>query len=169
MTKKDELSQHLVRGTPSRVAPIVRDRNSRLRVRVTHFDYPETAETQQQFADECDMNKIVDRANRGIAPRYQAQGVPQYGDFSNVPDLPTAYAQIQRAEEAFMRLPAQLRLELGNDPARISQLTQDQIKRFGLGKPTTPSQPTPPEASQPDPAPEKTSKAEPKKSVKTDP
>lgn len=115
---------------------------------------PESAATQQQFKDECDMNRIVANAQRGIAPKYLARGVPRFGDFSEIPDLTTAYAQIKAAEEAFAELPAALRLELGNDPKRIDELTQDQAKRFNLLKEDkTPQAPAAPTPSPAEPAP----------------
>lgn len=110
----------------------VRTRWDRVRRTVVLADAPEKALTQQQFKDECDMNRIVRNAARGIAPRYYAQGQPHYGDFTNVVDLTEAYNVVARAEEAFMTLPAKLRAELGNDPARINEITRDQAARHGL-------------------------------------
>ena len=122
------------------IDPIIRNRNDRMKVTVELAeDVPEKSLTQQQFKDECDMNRIVQNAARGIAPRFMQRGVPQFGDFSEVPSLTDAYDVISRAEEAFMNLPAQLRLELGNDPARINEITKDQIERFKLGKALPPS------------------------------
>lgn len=95
---------------------------------------PPELRAQQQFKDECDINRIVANAQRGIPPRFLSRGEPHYGDFSNTPDLAEAYNTIQRANQAFMNLPAQLRLELGNDPANISRLTQDQVERYKLGR-----------------------------------
>jgi len=108
---------------------------------------PEKASTQQQFKDECDMNLIVKNAQRGIEPKYYARGVPRFGDFSEIPDLTSAYNQIKAAEEAFAELPAALRAELGNDPKRIDSLTREQAKRFNLllVDPETPSPAVPTE------------------------
>lgn len=125
-----------------------RNRNSVLRVPHGRAEVFDKALTQQQFRDECDINRIVKNATRGIAPRFQARGVPQYGDFSQVPDLMGAYELVQRAEAAFMNLPAELRLELDNDPANINQLTQEQVIRFKLGKEAPPSQLPPPAPGQ---------------------
>lgn len=117
----------------------VRNRFDRMRRTVQLAVPPEKSLTQQQFKDECDMNRIVKNAMKGIAPRYLARGVPQYGDFSEVPDLREAYEVIEKAEEAFFALPAELRRELGNDPREIQNLTADQVARYKLGKeqPTT--------------------------------
>lgn len=109
--------------------------------RVTARIATEGAKAQQQFKDECDMNRIVRNAQRGIPPKYLAQGVAQYGDFADVPDLASAFDLVANAHAAFERLPALLRHELGNDPTRIGQLTKDQIERYKLGK-EAPSRPS---------------------------
>lgn len=152
--------------------PTIRNRFHHARRYVQLADAPEKALTQQQFKDECDMNRIVQNAQRGIAPRHLARGTPQYGDFSRVPDLADAYNTIQRAESAFMNLPAELRLELGNDPANIGRITPEQIKRHHLGrearKPQTSSQP-PSQPSDSDPAPKEAPKGASKKATPGEP
>jgi len=112
----------------------VRNRFDRVRRTVVEAIPPQGSLTQQQFKDECDMNRIVRNAMRGIAPRHLNPGVPHFDDFSEVPDLMTAYDLVAKAEEAFSSLPAALRAELGNDPARITELSDDQIHRYKLGK-----------------------------------
>lgn len=93
--------------------------------------------TKQEFKAECDINRIVERAKRGLAPAFNPRK-PFYGDFSNVPTLTEAFARIEEAQEAFMTLPAQLRRELGNDPRNISDLTVEQCERYGLMKEKAP-------------------------------
>jgi len=130
-------------------------KNGNLAYRVYHTE-PEPdprLTTQQQFKDECDINRIVKNAARGIAPRFLARGTPQFGDFSNVPSIEEAYDTIERAQSAFMNLPAQLRLELDNDPANISKLTKEQATRYKLTKelPPQPAAPDPATAGQAEP------------------
>jgi len=121
---------------------LVRDRFHRMRVTNSHFPTPEGAVTQQQFKDECDMNRIVKNAARGIAPSRFARGVANYGDFSEIPDVCEAYSIVQRAQEAFNTLPAELRLELNNDPTNVNKLTREQLERYKLLKQApAPSQP----------------------------
>lgn len=128
-----------------RTLPVIRDRNSRKRVTVRMADAPPEAATQQQWKKECDINEIVNRASRGIAPKFVNKGTPRYGDFSNVPSLEAAYDRIKSAEAAFMTLPSKLRLELGNDPRNIDQLTKEQLERFKLLKePAEPTEPNSP-------------------------
>lgn len=125
--------------------PLVRNRNHKLRVTVPIYETPPKAATQQQFKDECDINRIVKNAQRGIPPKFLNRASPQYGDFSQVPSITEAYNIIKDAEEAFMTLPAQLRLELGNDPANYTKISTEQLKRFKLLKePPSPADPVPP-------------------------
>ena len=127
------------------------------RRRVSHQEptnLPEKARTQQQFMDECDINKIIKKAQKGIQPLFLQRGVPQYGDFSNVPNLQQAYELVENAHDAFLNLPSGLRSELNNDPANINRITAEQIARYKLSKedhlPQHPNQPstTPPKAGQ---------------------
>lgn len=127
------MSERIV-GVSKKESFKVRNRWDRLRITDPQYEVPETSLTQQQFKDECDMNRIVENAKRGIPPKFTNRGQPHYGDFSEVPNLTDAYNQIARAEEAFMSLPAQLRLELQNDPRNIDKITVEQIERFKLGK-----------------------------------
>lgn len=114
--------------------PHVRTRWSNLRNPFVPKTPPENCKTQQQFKDECDMNRIVKNAMRGVAPAWLNSAQPQYGDFSEVPNIGDAYDLVGKAEAAFMNLPAQLRLELGNDPRNLNTLTRDQATRHGLLK-----------------------------------
>ena len=102
-------------------------------MRVIIHGVSETA-VKQEFEGECDINEIVARAKRGIAPAWLAKGAPRYGDFSSVPTLAEAFEKVSLAREAFMTLPSQLRWELGNDPRRIDELTAEQCVRFKLVK-----------------------------------
>lgn len=132
---------------------VVRNRNSRSRRVTRNFPHPDKVRTQQQFKTECDINHIVKNAMRGVPPRFLARGVPQFGDFTDVPNLADAYAIIRNAEEAFLNLPSELRLELGNDPARINELTKEQADKYGLLRaPRTPPSEFPPSPADPEPS-----------------
>lgn len=136
--------------------PQIRNRFSQVRRSVRKVEDAGDHHTQQQFKDECDINRIVQNANRGVPPRYFAQGQPHYGDFSNVPDLMEAHDKIERAKQAFMTLPAGLRGELDNDPRRINEISREQIDRYKLKKTLVreDEEPNPPGASS-SPAPAK--------------
>lgn len=115
--------------------PKIRTRFDRDRRTVKLAEPPQDSLTQQQFKDECDMNRIVKNAMRGVTPRFMRTDQPQYGDFADVPDLHRSFELIQAAEQAFSALPAELRLELNNDPRNITQITLAQSEKYKLGKP----------------------------------
>lgn len=131
----------------------------RKRVRVTHpTDSPfasEKAVTQQHLVEAADINAIVAKARRGIAPtnvRDPSSG--RFADLGDSPqDLTEAYARVQRAEEAFASLPARARDELGNDPRKLLQADGEFFVRHGLAElvqppeaPLEPAQAPQPEA-----------------------
>ncbi|QKI28900.1 VP3 [Kummerowia striata gokushovirus] len=106
--------------------------NFRLRRRVTAKSPEVEAKlrTRQEPKDQCDVNKIVANAKRGIAPSWLARGEPVYMDFSEMPkDLTEAYMQVQRAEEAFMSLPSEVRTALDNDPRSLEGWLVDPANR----------------------------------------
>lgn len=92
--------------------------------------FPSDSLAQQQFRDECDVNRIVDRYVKTGVLEHLSEVTPQYGDVTEVPiDLMAAYDAVGRAEEAFMQLPSQLRKELDNDPSRLSAWLRDENNR----------------------------------------
>lgn len=92
------------------------------------FD-PDEGLTQQQFADECDINNIM--------KRYQATGVithlngrqPEYGDFSNPVDFQTGLNTVRDAQELFASMPAVIRDRFGNDPMKLLEFIADEKNR----------------------------------------
>jgi len=74
----------------------------------------------QQFKSECDINQIVARVRRGVPPRTIARQA-LYGDFSGVSDYRTALEHVRVANEAFMAIPAEIRLRFGNNPDQLHQ------------------------------------------------
>lgn len=74
--------------------------------------------TQQQFAEDADINTIVRRF--GITGQLPVNGrMPTYGDFSDVDDFHSAVNAVRAATEAFMALPGNVREEFGHDPQRL--------------------------------------------------
>lgn len=73
--------------------------------------------TKQSFKEQCDMNNIVSRIHKtGMVPLEAQASLRRqiYGDASNAPQsLEEAYAIVARADEAFLSLPAALRLRFG--------------------------------------------------------
>lgn len=94
------------------------------------------AVVQQHMAAESDINQIVARARRGIAPTNVREGQPRYLDLSDSPQsLTEAYERVQAAEDAFYSLPARARDELGNDPVALLSANREFFERHGLLSP----------------------------------
>ena len=96
--------------------------------------------TRQEFAEECDINVLMDK--------YEKQGIishinprtPQYLDLTGLPDLQTAHQIIQDATREFMALPANTRREFDNDPMKFVQFAEDpgnidKMREWGLAPP----------------------------------
>lgn len=79
---------------------------------------------KQSFKDECDINRIMKKyLNTGTIPQGLAVG--RYGDFSEGVDYLDAQVTIKNAEAQFLAVPAQLRKEFDNDPARFLDWVHD--------------------------------------------
>jgi len=86
--------------------------------RASALDCGEECIVQQHHRDEVDVNTIVRRFGlTGALPT--SSRAPFYGDFTGITDYESALDAIERAEAGFMALPAELREEYGNDPARF--------------------------------------------------
>lgn len=73
---------------------------------------------QQHFADEVDINTIMRRFGvTGQMPNFLPDGM--YGDFTGIEDYESAVAKIERADNAFMALPAEVRERFGNSAAAL--------------------------------------------------
>lgn len=82
----------------------------------------------QSFAEECDINTIVERFGlTGQLP--EGVTVPQSGDFTQVVDYQSALNVLRKAQEAFDEMPAHVRAEFGNDPARFVDFVNDPDNR----------------------------------------
>lgn len=73
----------------------------------------------QSAAAECDIYNIIKQFNTTGLVTHVAQGTPQYGDVSDVPDYQAALEVIMTAEEQFGALPANVRREFDNDPGKM--------------------------------------------------
>lgn len=79
--------------------------------------------TQQHFKDEVDINTIMRRFGAtDQIPKFMPNGV--YGDFTGIEDYYGALERIERANEGFMKLPAEVREKFGNDAGRLIDLAQ---------------------------------------------
>jgi len=80
--------------------------------------------TKQCFRDECDIQKIMSRADKAgsITHLEKFQGV--YADYSDV-DFFTMTQQLTRGREIFDELPAELRQEFGQSPQKFFKFVND--------------------------------------------
>lgn len=117
--------------------------NGSRRVKLSFDD--EVSLTRQEFKDECDLNLVIKRFMKtpgGIEALQQAQGFigGRFLDVSEVPDYRTTRDYINRANEAFMRLPAPIRSRFANDPAAFLDFVDnpanlEELKQMGLVQP----------------------------------
>jgi len=87
--------------------------------RVKGLTFRDQSLTQQQFKQECDINYILNQYLRTGVLTHVSSETPYYSDVSELGSYSAALDVVRRAETAFMELPAKLREELGNSPARF--------------------------------------------------
>lgn len=100
--------------------------------------------TQQSDAADADINIIMARFGAtGQLPTLVEPG--KYGDFTNAVDFRQAQEIIRDANEAFLTVPAKVREQFGNDPARFFEFVNnpdnvEQLRAMGLAKPKPPEE-----------------------------
>lgn len=104
--------------------------------------------TQQHQKDEADINFIMKKFGQtGLVPAVDR--IPVKGDFAEIFDFQTALNAVVSAKEAFMALPANVRSEFANDPARYVKFCTEEdkdgklknlvrMRELGLAKPEVP-------------------------------
>lgn len=105
--------------------------------------------TRQEFAGECDINEIMKR-NEPVTNFFDRRE-PVYMDLTDMPtDLQGTLNLVIEAEQAFMRLNANIRREFNNDAVQFVEFASDpgnldQMREWGLAPPA----PTPPRSELP--------------------
>lgn len=85
---------------------------------------PDEGLTQQQFAEEVDINTIVKRF--GITGQLPENlRMPVSGDFTDISDFQSAMNAVVAAKGEFMRLPGELRQRFNHDPAQLISFLED--------------------------------------------
>lgn len=108
--------------------------------RSTEADFSDSPSlTSQSFADEVNINKIMARVEKGQIV-LGSDGMPFYGDVSELGGLQEALIKVQEAEELFMQFPAETREVFENDPLKMVQFLEDPSNKekaiqLGLVKP----------------------------------
>lgn len=98
------------------------------------------SKTRQEFADECDLNQLMERYESGRTSIPPLPGEPQYFDTTLfTTDFREAMDMMNHAENAFMRLPAQVRKEFDNDPQKfvayaLDENNGEQMVKWGLAE-----------------------------------
>lgn len=116
----------------------VRENGSR---RVRQF-CDEPSRTRQEFKQECDLNHILKKFAKtpeGMEALSKAQGFigGQFFDATDMPDYRSTLDYIRHADEAFMRLPAEIRRRFNNQTAEyldfvVNPQNQDELVKMGL-------------------------------------
>lgn len=114
----------------------------------------EASLTQQSFADEVDINNMLRRFGIGYEMPENFR-MPQYGDFDTITTFHEAMNAVTAATAEFNRLPAHIRAEFDNNPAKFHDAALDESNRARFEKHglLQPKAETPPEPPAPPPAP----------------
>lgn len=129
---------------PTHDGDLVRDYHGRRWNRRFHFDDGSPSLTRQEFADDCDINRILAQFQKTGAMSHFAKYGPMYGDFSAL-DYQSAQNLIIRARQMFDDLPSAIR-NLVATPAGFLDWVQDPknaqtLVEMGLAR--SPSSPNP--------------------------
>lgn len=81
--------------------------------------------TDQQWKDDCDVNKIVKKYQNTGEFLHRTQKVGRYGDFSEIQDYHGMLDTVLKAQDAFMTLPAEVRARFRNDPGYLLDFLHD--------------------------------------------
>lgn len=90
--------------------------------------FSDESRTQGEFAEECDINRIMARYTRtGVLPSTRSGGT--YGDFTGVTDFLDAQNRVLNAQREFDALPSNIRERFRNSPAVLIEFLQDESNR----------------------------------------
>lgn len=81
--------------------------------------------TKQEFRDECDINKILDRYTPEALEERLAAANGVYADFSSIMTYGEAKQLIVDSDNAFMSLPAKIRGRFDNDVTQFIDFMED--------------------------------------------
>lgn len=88
----------------------------------------EPSMTKQSFADECDINKIMERYEKtGVMP--EGRHMYEFGDAISEYSYQESLNAVIHADEQFAQLPAKLRDRFGNDPVQLLKFLEDPANR----------------------------------------
>lgn len=95
--------------------------------RVQEAKVYEDGRTKQAFADSCDINKILKKAQTGLSLAHlQKYDASVYGDFENY-DLLEAHMMVEKAKKIFNDLPSEVKNEFDHDPLAFAGFCSDPL------------------------------------------
>jgi len=104
------------------------------------LDYFEPSLTRQEFAEECDINTIMQRYEATGAISHVNRAEPVYLDTTLYPGLQASMDAFREAAASFNALPALVRREFDNDPQKFVDFAVDpanlpKMREWGLAAP----------------------------------
>jgi hypothetical protein len=102
-----------------------------------HGEHPEKdysdGLTKQSFKDECNINKLLQRAQRSGTLSHLEKFEGMYGEMADF-DMLEAQIRLRRGQEAFDRLPSEIRREFNQSPAEFFRFVNDPANKDDLAK-----------------------------------
>ena len=89
--------------------------------------------TKQAFKDSTDVNRLLAKHAKAGTLSHLEQHGGHYGDFSGF-DFQDAQNKLAQADEIFLRLPAEVRREFDQDPAKFFHYVNDPHKSADLAE-----------------------------------
>lgn len=106
----------------------VKKRSKEAAVHLQDVD-PDTGEvlnlTRQEFKDDCDLNKIIERYTPEMLVESYNAFKGTFADFSDVPDYQGMREQVLATDSWFASLPANIRGRFENDVSKIVSFLED--------------------------------------------
>lgn len=131
------------------------DPHAKARTRRGALYFTKPSKTVRSQAYETDINNMV----KGLTPFTQARRPGYYIDETILPlNYEAQFNAVLQAQEAFMKLPPDIRSAYDNDPAKLASALsdpsrQDDLRRLGILSPLPPPPKEPENAPEPPPAP----------------
>ncbi len=85
----------------------------------------EPSKTKQSFKDECNINTIMARYLKTGRIENLNQAIPHYG-YASANDLRESLEIVQKGDELFGLIPADIRAKFSNNPAAFLEFVQDE-------------------------------------------
>lgn len=95
--------------------------------------------TKQSHKDECDINKILKKADKTGLITHVASSTARYGDFTAVNEYQESLNTVIQAQDMFDALPSDIRKRFANDPGAFFEFAtnpanKDDLVKLGLAK-----------------------------------